>query len=138
MLDREEEPDFYKKDGQAQTKGYGKSRRYIENLDEVHRFLKSIKIKSQIYSPGNFNLQHQINTIYRSKGILGIKGAEFLNILFLNINTYSIMFIPEDMNTPPVQQNLAKALGLNFFTVKLQPGNIQNIQPIDFLPILKL
>ena len=84
LLERSDEHSYYADNGKAERKGYGKSRRALLNLEEECNDLTKKGIPVNIYEPGSYSLLHQIKTFNNSKGVIGIKGAELANLIWLN------------------------------------------------------
>lgn len=114
ILSRSPEPKFYSKEtGRAEISGYGTSRRALLGVEEATQKLRKNGIPVTIFEPGKFSLVEQIKVFQACKGIIGIKGAEFANLIWLQPQSRVILIKPHNMNTLPIQRCLAKIINLN-------------------------
>lgn len=81
LIERSPAPDFYVK-GAAERPGYGLSRRGIVNWPEVQEHLKAKGIDHALYEPGRHGLGCQIARFQRARRIVGIRGAEWANVIW--------------------------------------------------------
>lgn len=72
---------FYQGSG-AEVPGYGTSRRSLVNLDEVSEYLTRIGIPNTVYEPGAHCLGCQIAAFGAAKKIIGVRGAEWANVVW--------------------------------------------------------
>ena len=133
VIKRSPEPDYYKDSGSAEIKGYGEGRRVFSGLDEGVEYLNSIGIQSLIYSPGSHTLFCQMRYFSECKGIIGIRGAEFANLVWMKEGSFAYMFFHNIDNPDPPQRKLANLLNIKFFEIgsaekdiKLNPLLIKN------------
>lgn len=80
LIMRSHPHDFYLH--HAEIKGYGTSRRAIENLQEISNHLVSKGINHILYEPGIHSLGCQIHHFKKSKRIVGMSGAEWANVIW--------------------------------------------------------
>lgn len=76
------QPDNYYVNGDAEIKGYGTSRREIINWPEIMAYLQANGLRISAYEPGKHSLGCQIRTFEKAKKIIGIRGAEWANIVW--------------------------------------------------------
>lgn len=76
------QPTNYYITGDAEIKGYGTSRREIVNWREVLDYLKANGVLVSAYEPGSHSLGCQIRTFARAKKIVGMRGAEWANVVW--------------------------------------------------------
>jgi hypothetical protein len=81
VLTRSERPKFYSFWGKAERKGYGKSRRSLRDVEDFVDQLNSEGVPISSYEPGGHSLRHQISSFKRARCVIGLKGAEFANML---------------------------------------------------------
>jgi hypothetical protein len=137
VLKRSEEPEFYRNGtGAAEISGYGAGRRALKNPEEIAENFCLMNILASVYEPGKYSLREQIDTYRQCKGIIGIKGAEFANLLWLPQDSRVVLIEPLKMNTPPVQKFLAELLMLDYRQINLNEGNHPNIHIDQLIPVL--
>jgi len=137
VINRSGMPAYYCKDGLAETKGYGKSRR---ELRDVNNFVKNCERKGlfiKAYEPGRHSLVHQIITFQNASGIIGIKGAEFANLIWLKQGAMVTLIRPANMRTPSVQRKLAEILNLDFTEIISEGDNYPSILNINLNTYMK-
>ncbi|SDP55116.1 glycosyltransferase 61 family protein [Ectopseudomonas guguanensis] len=78
------QPSSYYVNGGAEIKGYGTSRREITNWREIRDYLAAHGIQIAAYEPGSHSLGCQMRTFQRAKKIVGIRGAEWANVVWCN------------------------------------------------------
>jgi|GEM_PF-1895786 len=118
IMKRSDEPAYYKPDGGAIRPTYGNSRRALTGVEDTVQELQKQGLRVQSFEPGKVLLAEQINVIHRSEGIIGIRGAEFSNLIWANPGTKVLMIEPTGMHVPGVQHMLAAILKQPFFCLK--------------------
>ena len=81
LLQRSPAPAYYLS-GAAEKPGYGTSRRTITNGAAVSAHLSAQGIDHAIYEPGRHSLGCQIASFRRARRIVGIRGAEWANVIW--------------------------------------------------------
>ncbi len=114
VIKRSESPDFYSQTGSAEIKGYGMDRRGLVDIDAFIKTTENSQPCIVAYEPGRHSMVHQISTLHVSKGLIGIKGAEFANLLWMKEQSKVLLIRPASMKTPPVQNTLAALMNLYF------------------------
>ena len=95
LLKRSNEPSYYnEKDGTAEIKGYGASRRALKNIELAAERLIGKGIPIKIYEPGADSISDQIKTFYAAKGVIGIRGAEAANLIWLKPKSKVVIIDP--------------------------------------------
>ncbi|NQV01204.1 MAG: glycosyltransferase family 61 protein [Bacteroidia bacterium] len=113
LLKRSPQPEFYAKNGPAEIKSYGTTRRSLLNLEESSEKLKRRRFPVSIYEPGAHNLYCQIITFQNACGIIGIAGAEFTNLIWVPQGIPVIVIRPAELYwTPPPQRRLCEIFNL--------------------------
>ena len=131
VLRRSEQPDYYAIEGKAENKGYGMSRRGLKDIDIFVNKKKGLGLNITAYESGIHTIAHQIHTFNQAKGIIGIKGAEFANLIWMRENSRVIQIRPNSMRTPNVQFKLATLLNLNFIEVITEEGNFPSMSNLN-------
>ena len=129
LIMRSHPHDFYLH--HAEIKGYGTSRRAIENLQEISKYLVSKGVNHILYEPGIHTLGCQIHHFKKSKRIAGMRGAEWANVIWADQDIRVRITDPQ----PPAEIliNFLKRLNVNFefsfsnqFHVHEDPKKIEN------------
>lgn len=76
------QPANYYVNGDAEIKGYGTSRREIINWREIMAYLEANGVQISAYEPGSHTLGCQMRAFEKAKKIIGIRGAEWANIVW--------------------------------------------------------
>lgn len=92
--------------------GYGTERRQLNGIKELERFLKTMGKKCYTFVPGDESLESQIEAFGKTNIIIGIRGAELINMVWMKKEGAVIMQESADFITEPIQIKLAEALGL--------------------------
>ncbi len=93
---------------------YGIERRSLNGVEAAVTQLGQAGIKAMAFEPGIHDITHQINMFYHCKGIIGIRGAEFANMVWLRPGSTCIMIDTTHIDAPPPQRILAQAMGLQY------------------------
>ncbi|RYG88273.1 MAG: DUF563 domain-containing protein [Alphaproteobacteria bacterium] len=112
ILRRSAEPEYYRRDGTATKPTYGTGRRAFLGLEEGSVALRDLGYDNLIYEPGAHSLGCQIAHFAQCVGVIGVRGAEFANTLWLPsgatvVLVHSSLF--KDHDAP--QRTLSKVLG---------------------------
>jgi hypothetical protein len=111
LLDRSNQPEYYSDAGAAEKKGYGKSRRAFTNLQDGCQRLSADGISVSVYEPGGDSIIGQIRKFNASKGVIGLRGAEMANLLWLEPGK-KVIVIDTMVGYPIHLYNFASMLGL--------------------------
>jgi len=122
ILKRSSQPKFYGRGGKAEIPTYGTGRRALMGIEEAAEYLSNKNIPVKIFEPGRFSLTEQINVFQHCKGIVGIKGAEFANLIWMKPQSKVILLRPLSMDTRPEQKSLSNILGLDYHEITTQGG----------------
>jgi len=114
LIERSAPHKYYDKNGGSEKKGsgYGTSRRSITNWTEVCETLDKRGIDYGLYEPGRHSLGCQIATFCRARRIVGIRGAEWANIVWSQPDLHVRVVDP----SPPATTltNLLNHLNVNY------------------------
>ncbi len=135
LLRRSQEHEYYRPGGKAEAAGYGVSRRAITNFDALAEELLGAGLKVKGYEPGAHDLAHQIRTFHGAQGIIGIRGAEFANVLWMRPGMKALMLATPDQQRTPTAV-LAQVLGVRFAAIPTQSTH-PAIAASGLLPILR-
>ena len=114
ILKRSAQPLFYMKGGPSEIPGYGTARRELKGIEEAGTYLNNRGIPTEIFEPGNHSYREQMVVFQRCRGVIGIKGAEFANLLWMRKSSNVIQIRPSVMQTNNMQKILADLLELDF------------------------
>lgn len=81
ILKRSPPHSFYNGGG-AEIGGYGTARRCITNLEQVSEALSARGVDHSLYEPGQHCLGCQISAFAHARRILGMRGAEWANVIW--------------------------------------------------------
>ena len=119
LLRRSPEHEFYRQGGGAKNPRYGTGRCAIGNIDALGSGLIDAGIPIQIYEPGRHSLEDQIRVFHGAKGVLGIRGAEFANLLWMRSGSQALMIATPVERENHASRHLAKVCGIDFAAVKV-------------------
>lgn len=116
LLDRSPMPDFYKPGGGTDSPTYGNARRSIRNLAETRRAMRALGYPVIVYEPGVHDLGCQIEVFSNALGVIGIRGAEYANLLWAPAGIPVYMLTPVGRGQPRgrFQACLSKCLQQDF------------------------
>ncbi len=121
ILQRSAEPSFYQAAGGAKVETYGTGRRCLLGIKEGQAQLEALGAPSLIYEPGAHNLACQINHFSVCTGVIGVRGAEFANALWMPAAAKIIMFLSSGLsNRDPPARSLARLLGHDYYEIPHQ------------------
>lgn len=112
LLKRSDEPSFYRRGGPAEKQRYGVTRRSIANLEELAAALARDGLPVRIYEPGRDDLAHQVRAYHAAAGVIGIRGAELANIVWMRPNSRVVMLVTPVKRENNAALHLAIACGL--------------------------
>jgi hypothetical protein len=95
ILVRSPTPGYYEPGGSAEIPGYGEGRRSITNLPQVSGALGDAGIDHDLYEPGRHSLGCQIASFGRAGAVVGIRGAEWANIIWSDRSTRTLILDPD-------------------------------------------
>jgi len=118
LIKRSSQPDYYKRGGNAEIPTYGSNRRKLMGIDEAANELQKNNIPVEVFQPGDHSLEDQILAFKACDGVIGIMGAEFSNLIWMEPNKKVVIFTPKPiLDTPPVFKTLAKFMGQIYFEI---------------------
>lgn len=95
-------------------KGYGSTRRRLLGIEECHRRLLATGHYSKVVNPGEMSLKEQIHAFSNCSYLVGIRGAEFLNMIWMKPESSVILQGSADFKNEAIQKKLAAACRLNY------------------------
>ena len=136
ILKRSPQPKYYNAGGGAEIPTYGTKRRELTGIEDTTEILLSKNIPVQIYEPGKHTLSEQIIVFQNCKGVIGIKGAEFANLMWMKPNSKVIIIWPTNMKSHPFQEALSKILGLKYHEIITNEGSFPKLNADSVLNFL--
>jgi hypothetical protein len=123
VIRRSDDHPFYHTARMASFPAYGAGRTALINVDEVAHRLRSEGIATQIVEFGAMSLGQQILVASRARALVGIRGAEFANVIWMRPNTHAIML------ATPVRDNhatrtLARIKSVQFSSIAVQAAKV--------------
>lgn len=141
LLNRAPEHPFYSKsDGNAEIRTYGAGRRTLEGVEACQKRLKDSGIDCMTYTPGSHNIFCQMSHFAKCAGVIGVRGSEFANLLWMKKDALAIMIHSEffkNKNKIPPQRTLAFLMGLNYMELDSNAEVSPKLDADMILSILK-
>lgn len=117
--------------------GYGSTRRRLLGIEECQRMLLEKGYHSKVVNPGEMSLKEQIHTFSNCSHLIGIRGAEFLNMIWMKPGSTVILQSSADFKNEAIQKKLATACQLNYLELshegevspKLEFEKVKNLLP---------
>ncbi|MDR7125731.1 glycosyltransferase family 61 protein [Pseudotabrizicola sp. 4114] len=123
IFQRSADHPFYHSDQMSKSARYGKGRRSLLNAEDLTAAIRKIGFNAHLIDFGVISLAEQIVASYHADAIIGIRGAEFANTIWMRPNTQAIMFGP-----PCVENNatriLAKSAKVLFSFIKVAKAHV--------------
>ena len=91
VFERSEEHPFYRSQPMARTPGYGRGRRHLENSREIAAALCASGLRAQALDLGALSLADQIMACHHARAVIGIRGAEFASLVWMQPGSAAIM-----------------------------------------------
>lgn|GEM_PF-2966730 len=113
LLERSAMPNFYAPGGPAEIPSYGRARRYLTNLVEVCAQMQARGYPVAIYEPGGHSVGCQIAVFSKVRGVAGIEGAEFANLIWAPEGTRVYLLRPPGF-VIPFQQCLSECMNMPY------------------------
>ena len=98
-------------------KGYGSERRQLQGIDSLYQELEKRAYNPFIFASGDHNLKEQISAHYRSKTLIGIRGADLFNMFWMPSNSTVIMQASSGLINKAAQPILARCCGHQFYEI---------------------
>lgn len=93
---------------------YGTESRSLQGVEEAAAELQSRGNKIEVFEPGKYTLVDQIRVFANCRGIIGIRGSEFANQIWLKPGSPVVMISPHSMGPAELQQTLPWLLDLDY------------------------
>jgi hypothetical protein len=137
LLKRSPAPKFYDQVSASNPHpGYGSNRRAIANFEQVAKGLISSGIPIKVVDAGSLSFADQIKVFSEAKGIIGIRGAEMSNSIWMGSDQSLIMLM-----TPMERENHGTRNINSLFGAKFIPIPVNSEFPIlktkEIIPYLK-
>jgi len=124
ILIRRSSPHPYYMGSDAEIPGYGTSRRELANLPDISEHLASAGIEHAVYEPGAHTLSCQIRTFARAEKIVGVRGAEWANLVWSNPVACVRILVP---NPPAFHlEGLVRRLGIRHELVTARTAQLSD------------
>lgn len=97
--------------------GYGSERRDLRGIDQgVEQLAKSGHTAISLVT-GELGLFRQISAFACCKTLVGVRGAEFANMIWMDKDADVYLYMSASFQNEPIQRKLASALGLRFHEI---------------------
>ncbi|MBN2281851.1 MAG: glycosyltransferase family 61 protein [Candidatus Marinimicrobia bacterium] len=134
ILKRSESPNYYKKGGPAEYHHFGTAIRSLSGIEKTIDNLKNHNFIFESYEPGIHPIDHQINSFAEACTVIGIRGAEYANMIWMQPGSKIIMIKPKEM-PPSVQKEIAEILQIRYFEIETEE-NYPDLSKINLKPLL--
>jgi len=113
---------YYGAQGGAEVGGYGVGRRNVLNLGEVSQYLTDCGVDHALYDAGQHSLACQIGAFSRATHVVGMRGAEWANVIWSSPSTKALVFDPN----PPATalMNLLRGRRINFRVMRVETSHV--------------
>ncbi|NES01634.1 MAG: glycosyltransferase family 61 protein [Okeania sp. SIO2F4] len=119
LLKRSPPPESYQQDGGWSVRKYGSSRRGLMGLENAAKLMNDNGIPCAIFEAGAFSLPEQIAVFHACRGVIGIYGAEFANLIWMKPKRQAIVVNPREASSPSIV--LAPELDIFYKEIPLPP-----------------
>lgn len=114
--------------------GYGTERRDLRGIDQGAEDLVKFGHTAIALVTGELGLFRQIAVFSSCRSLIGVRGAEFANMIWLDQAATVYLFMSASFQNEPIQRKLAAACGLNYYEIPHE-GAISPI--LDIQKVLK-
>jgi hypothetical protein len=114
LLQRSPQPRFYEEGGGAENPTYGTARRSLSGVPKAVQQLQERGIAIRVFEPGRHRLAEQILAFTSCRGIVGIIGAEFANVIWMKARAKVVFIRPPCLDLPSLTETLSRMLDLDF------------------------
>ncbi len=94
--------------------GYGTERRELKGIDEAVDQLLNLGYTVKTSATGELGLFQQVKIFADSKYIIGVRGAEFANIFWMDKGSEVYLFMSASFQNDSIQRKLAAACSLSY------------------------
>ncbi len=120
VIERSPEHAFYQAGGGASIPTYGRGRRALQNTDEIAAHLGTRGRSALAIDIGSLPLSDQIMAFHNASAVVGVRGAEFANLIWMRRRSRAVMF-----STPVRARNngactLADIYGIRFVSPEVE------------------
>ncbi|WP_185020724.1 glycosyltransferase 61 family protein [Histidinibacterium lentulum] len=112
VIRRADQPDYYDRDGPAESKGYGAGRRSLEGIDAAVEALRARGHAAQGYVCDAHSVADQAAAFAGARGIAMVRGAEAGNLIWCRPDTPVLILEPPGMVASPPHETMAAAARL--------------------------
>lgn len=117
--------------------GYGNERRELQHARDGLNELNEEGFSCIEYQSGTHNLACQINHFSNCRGIIGVRGAEFANMIWMKEKAIVILFQSAYFNNTPLQRQIISPLNLTYFEIPHQGLVSPKFDANEILTILR-
>jgi len=114
LLDRADENAIYRIGGLARANNYGKGHRALKGIPEAVEALTARGIPVIHYTASRHSYTQQIVDFHHCGGVVGIRGAEFAHLIWMQPGAKVCMYQPSGMHPNNIQEPLALLMGLSY------------------------
>ena len=135
VLKRSKEHPYYGPKGKAKLKKYGEGRRSLLNTTEITTHLVMNGFQAKEVDLGTLPLWEQITAFHNASCVIGVKGAEFAHLFWMQSGAAALMFETPTERKNNASKTLAEIYNLQFITNYINKNHF-SIYPKDILTSL--
>ena len=121
---RSQEHPFYLSPRMARGARYGQGRRNLKNVDDIAAALSAAGLRATVLDLGTLCLADQIMACHHARAVIGIRGAEFANLIWMRPDSAAVMLAPPIKIENHASRTLAAIFGVRFSSPPVDAAKI--------------
>jgi len=128
VLKRSPNHPYYAPGGPSRFPEYGNGRRALLNTSEIAAHLAASGRSAQEVDMGQLPLWEQITAFHRASSVVGVRGAEFAHLFWMQPGSTAVMFATPAGRENNASRSLSEIFDLRFISPRVK-SNFFSIQP---------
>jgi hypothetical protein len=120
-----------------QRGSYGNTRRDLLDIDEALVFFRENGVAVEVFEPGQHSFAEQIQAFATCRGVIGVRGAEFANLVWMKPGSENIYYNLTHMSSPAPARKISKLLHLVSHQIDSHEAFSVKIRPEEIMPLLE-
>lgn len=129
VLKRSEPHPYYRTDGPSSFPGYGSERRQLTNSIAIANLIETFGFQAKILDLSTLSFLDQVKTFRDARAVIGARGAEFANVLWMKQASDALMFATPLDKPSHAARTLALTMGVRFAEVPVAKKHFDG--PLD-------
>ena len=125
VFERSQEHAFYRTPQMKRTPGYGRGRRSLENSHEIAAKMRTCGLRAIALDLGALSLSDQIMAFHHARAVIGIRGAEFANLIWMRPGSIAMMLADPVKHENHGARSLAGVFGIHFSSPKIAAAQVE-------------